>query len=237
MPAKKWSKEIVVRHILELHDRGERLTSGNIQDNHGGLFLAAYRYCGNWRKAIEAAGLRYQDISLLEVRIRQALTADEVIATIRKMHHLGSCLSSSHIQKTQSRLYGRVMTHFGSWKKAIEAANLDYQSFAKRRITRQRKRGWWTKNRVILQIKRLEQQGKRLDTTSVQRSLVSAALFTAAVKHFGGWDRAVEAAGISYRVHTRVWSTKAWMNRMQEDEYTTTLKRAQTHARKRRSST
>ena len=54
---KKWSESKVIEQIRQLHQKGEKLNSGHVQQNYLALFAAANRECGNWRKALEKAGL------------------------------------------------------------------------------------------------------------------------------------------------------------------------------------
>lgn len=353
----KWSREIVVRHILKRHRGGQKLGSDYMQKNHRPLYLATCKYCGSWRRAIEAAGLKYDDVRVLK-RACPVWSEEKIIATIRRMRRLKQPLNSNHIQTKERRLYGAANKYFGGWSEAVAAAGLDYSKFRKvtmrywskkaivaeilrrseaglsirggdvtnedrglyhaalrhfgekgwakarmlagftavdpvpwviwskktvveeilrlhangvvlncaalgktygyirsagekyfgswgkaitaagldyLKICKIKPKGWWTKPRLIQAIQSLEKQGLRLSSKAIQQS--HGDIFASAIFKFGSWSQAVEAAGIPYRLHTRVWSTKAWMRRMQEDEYTATLERAKTNARKRRSLT
>lgn len=351
-----WSKEIVVRHILKRHRGGRKLSSDYIQKNCSPLYNAACKYCGSWRKAIEAAGLKYDDVRILQ-RPCPVWSEKKIIASIRRRRRMRQPLNSNHIQTKESGLYGAANNYFGGWPQAIAAAGLDYSKFRKvtmrywskkaivaeilrrsgadlsirggdvtnedhglyqaavrhfgkkgwakarmlagfaavdpmpwviwskktvveeilrlhenevalntgalgktygyirsagakyfgswgkavtaagldyLKICKVKPEGWWTKPRIIQAIQSLEKQGIRLSSKTIQKS--HGDVFGSAIFMFDSWSQAVEAAGISYRLHTRVWSTKAWMRRMQKDDYDATLERAKTHARKRRSS-
>lgn len=355
MPQKKWSKEIVVRHILKRHRGGHKLNSGYVQIHCTSLYQAGCNQFGSWRKAIEASGLKYDDVCVLK-RGCPVWSEKKIIATIRRRHRQKLPLNSNYIQTKEKRLYGAANKYFGGWAQAVSASGLDYSKLRKQtqrswskaaivsevirrfgqglsirgadvcledrglyqaakrhfgregwakarvlagfdptdprpfkiwddktvleeilrlhesevslntgslqggsysyilaagrkvfgswskavraaglnysKIRKGRHQGWWTKPRIIMCIQNLEKRGVRLSHNSIHAS--HTALFSAAVFHFGSWSEAVEAAGISYRRHALIWSTKAWMRRMQEDEYHSTLERAQTHARKRR---
>jgi len=352
---RKWSKEIVVATILDLRRGEQRLNSGYIQLHCIPLYQAALVYFGSWRKAIEAAGLKYDDVRVLQ-RVRPVWSQKKIIAIIRRRHRLKQPLNSNHIQTKEQRLYGAALKYFGGWAQAVAAAGLNYSKLRKKapmrswskaaivaevirrveqglsirgydvhceddglynaakrhfgnggwararvlagfdpidprpwviwneqsvrdeilqlhesgvalnvgalqeskyryiygagravfgswskavraaglnysKIRKGRQQGWWTKPRIIMCIRNLDKRGVRLSHNAVRNS--RGALLSAAAFHFGSWSQAVEAAGISYRQHCRVWSTKAWLRRMREDEYHATLERAQTHARKR----
>lgn len=352
----KWSKEIVVSHILERHRGGEKLSSGYMQKNCSPLYQAGCIYCGSWRKAIKAAGIDYDSIKIKQ-RVRPVWSKEKIIADIQKMVREKKPLNSNHVQTKEWRLYRAASTYFGGWSQAITAAGLDYSKLRKKKpmrswsraaivaeviqranqgfsirggdvcvedqglylaakryfgsggwakartlagfdpidpspweiwnaktvceeilrlhesevalntgalqgspyeyllgagrkmfgswakaikaaglnysaIRKTRQVGWWTKPRILMCIRSLEKRGVRLSHNAIRDS--HGALLAIAVHYFGSWSQAVEAAGISYRLHCRVWSTKAWLRRMREDEYDTTLERAKTHARKRR---
>ncbi|MCC7500339.1 hypothetical protein IT396_00840 [Candidatus Nomurabacteria bacterium] len=353
---RKWSKEIVVRHILKRHRSGKKLNSGYMQTRCVPLYQAGCLHYGNWQKAIEAAGLKYENIKINKSRwYRPKWNKEKVVVVIRNRYKRSLPLNSNHIQTRLGRLYAAAIKYHGSWPQAVAAAGLDYAKFRKvtmrywskkaivaeilrrsdtklsirggdvanedpslyrasirhfgRRgwtkarmlagfppidpspliiwsketviqeilqlhengvplntgalgetygyirsagekhfgswgkaitaagldyltICKNKPRGWWTKSRLIQAIQNLDKQGLRLSSKSIKES--HGDIFGSALSKFGSWSQAVEAAGISYRLHTRVWSTKAWMRRMQEDEYNITLERAQTHAKKRR---
>lgn len=58
----KWTKSIIINEIKELHSAGESLEAGTIIENHHQLYAAAYRYFGNWYKAVEAASINPHSI-------------------------------------------------------------------------------------------------------------------------------------------------------------------------------
>ena len=64
MPGRVWTREKLVEKIRELADEGVDLSPTSIQQTHSALFSSARSrsHFGNWRDAIEAAGLDYDDI-------------------------------------------------------------------------------------------------------------------------------------------------------------------------------
>ena len=59
-----WTTEMIINKIKRLYKANEDLMASSVRDNHTALFIAARRdnELGSWEKAIEAAGLDYQDI-------------------------------------------------------------------------------------------------------------------------------------------------------------------------------
>lgn len=352
---RKWSKEIVVRRILERHRGGEKLSSGYIQVHCVPLYQSACKYFGSWRNAIEAAGFKYDDVRVLQ-RERPVWSQEKIIAIIKRKHRRKQSLNSNHIQTKEMRLYGAANKYFGGWPQAVIAAGLDYSKLRKNdpmrswskaaivsevsrrveqglsirggdvyledeglyqaakryfgkggwakarvlagfdpidprpwkiwdkpsvseeivllhesgvalntaslqdssyayilgagrkefgswakairaaglnysKIRKGRQQGWWTKPRIIMCIRNLEKRGMRLSHNAIQLS--HNQLHSAAVAYFGSWSQAVESSGISYRLHCRIWSTKAWLRRMNAVEYEAALRTSKVHAKKR----
>lgn len=344
MARTKWSKDLIIHKIQELHKSGSELNSTYVTKKHRMLMWAATRYFHTWQLAVEASGIDYQ--SVCKTKIPEPWSEDKVIAEIRDMDAAGKPLNSNHIQQNHQNLYGAAIRYFKSWNNAIEAACLDTASIRARPFFRKRTKsrvtseiqarqenglllnsgivckedptlyaaargafegvnpwrqaltaagvdpdslpdlktiwtqelveetittryveglplnirfvndsknglrgfvgaakryfgnwqsaiescgidyaevkltrsGYWTKEKIISKIQKLEKAGVPLDMKSM-RSGSSKTLVAAALHHFGNWGMAVEAAGIDYQKHCRVWSTRHWLKKMQKTEY------------------
>lgn len=95
----------------------------------------------------------------------------------------------NNIAKEYSSLYIKACKAFGSWKCAIEACGLDYESSRNNRK--------WTRERIKREILRLGGNGNSL-RPSVLRKDGLTTLVSAAEYHFGSWRRAVESCGLDY---------------------------------------
>ncbi len=130
-------------------------------------------------------------------------TQEKLIAQIKKLHREGVDLSPTSMQRTHSTLFSsaRSGSHFGSWCAAIEAADLDYNSF--RRV-----KGQWTREDILLRIREMNAQGH--DLLDPRFKIKNRSLYLAACAHryFGSWKRAVEAAGLDHEQmrEGRVWT-------------------------------
>jgi hypothetical protein len=136
-----WTKAKILRRIRELAAQGEDLSYGAITQNHSSLAAAAgnKRYFGSWGEAIEAAGIRYDEVR----RHREPWDRERIIATIRELHARGEDLITTNIRKLGYRTMeyaARRQGHFGSWRAAIEAAGLDFEEVTRLGKTRRRKR-------------------------------------------------------------------------------------------------
>jgi len=120
-------------------------------------------------------------------------TGARIIEMIRQLSAEGADLSPTGIRVSHSALFSsaRSRSHFGSWRAAIEAAGLDYGHI---------KRGEqvWTRDRIVQEVRRAVADGQDLlsgDFKRRNKKLYSAAC---ARRYFGGWQRAIEAAGFRY---------------------------------------
>jgi hypothetical protein len=94
-----------------------------------------------------------------------------------------------NIAKSYSSLYVKACKTFGSWRKALEACGIDYESSRNNRK--------WTRERIIGEINKLRNEGVCL-RPSVLRKNGMTTLVSAAEYHFGSWRRAVEHCGLDY---------------------------------------
>ncbi|MEQ9618420.1 MAG: hypothetical protein RIG61_04520 [Deltaproteobacteria bacterium] len=95
----------------------------------------------------------------------------------------------SNVAKEHTNLYIKACKVFGSWRNAVEACGIDYES------TRNNKK--WNREKIHKEIKRLKKKGYNL-RPSVLREEGMTTLISAAEYHFGSWRRAVESCGFEY---------------------------------------
>lgn len=95
----------------------------------------------------------------------------------------------ANIAKEHTLLYVKACKAFGTWRNALEACGIDYESSRKNRK--------WTRERIIKEINRLRAEGSSL-RPSVLRKNDNTTLVSAAEYHFGSWRRAIESCGINY---------------------------------------
>jgi hypothetical protein len=80
-------------------------------------------------------------------------------------------------------------SHFGSWREALEAAGLDYDS-----IRRYRE---WDDERILKMVREFHEKGLGLNAKSMEQEDIT--LITAARRRFDSWHQALTAAGLDYR--------------------------------------
>lgn len=178
-----WNKAEVLKGIKALKAKGEKLNSSHITRRHSGLGYAARQYFGSWEAAIKAAGINYESI-----RHRGYWTCDKLAARIRELHKAGKPLHYSAAETDYGGLVGAANAHFGSWRKAVEGAGLDYT-----KIKHQKE---WSRPAIVREIKRMKREGLDLSTTVPVRAKYRI-LHAAAIRYFGTWSAAMKAAGLA----------------------------------------
>ena len=86
-------------------------------------------------------------------------------------------LNSYYYATTYPDVYAAAEREFGSWKDAIEAAGLDYNSIKKYKS--------WTRQLVIEAIKEAHAKGEAINSKSAQNNMKP--LYMAAIKRFRSW--------------------------------------------------
>ena len=173
-----WTSDQVIEFIQSRRDRGMPLTT--VWKDEVSLYSIAKRIFGSWRKALQAAGIA-TDTRLIP-------THQEVIQAIQSRHNQGQPVTG--VWRTDPVLYKAARKHFGNWHQALAAAGLPAR-------TRQS----WTKRKVVDAILRRHQHGPPLSRAWRD----DKPLFRAATNHFGNWQSALRAAGLSFK-ELRRWS-------------------------------
>jgi hypothetical protein len=142
-----------------------------------------------------------------------------IVRTLKRMHGAGKSVCYSSLAKTHQSLASAAAYHFGSYRKAIEKAGIDYAAVM------QRPR--WSKKRVISLIKQAKRAGHDLHwgAVTLRNDEISRAAFASLQPRlFGRWDRALHAAGLDadnvarYRTWDRNTVLFELRSRHQDDE-------------------
>lgn len=198
----KWSKEIIVQKIQDLHNSGKKVSSWNTQFHRPLLYSAAIKYFGSWKAAIKASGLDYDKIRL-QAPFR-FWGKRKIVRAIRSRVRRGLPVNGLAVYSQDRGLYQAAKRHFGrgGWKKALRFAGIDPKSLDPRRI--------WTKEKVLKEIRQRARSGlplyiNHLNTTGHSSLTHEGRMF------FGSWSKAIQAAGLDYE---KVKAIKMrWWNR------------------------
>lgn len=144
---------------------------------------------------------------------------DEIVRALRKLHRGGADLSYNALARKQQSLVSAAAYHFGSYRKAVEKAGIDYAE-----VTR---RPRWNKAAIINLIKQAKRSGEDLHWSAVTArgdELAKAAFASLQPRLFGSWDRALHAAGLDadevnrYRKWTKETITSELRQRFRSHE-------------------
>ena len=166
---RRWNKETVVKAIQARHAAGLPMTG--VRNTDSRLCSAAYKYFGNWRNAVIAAGLKG--------KLRRSWDHATVIRSLQARYQCGKSMTS--VWKDDPPLVSAGQRYFGDWGRALQAAGIDPPQ-----------RRSWTKANVVAAIR--ERQQKGLSMTSVWDD--DRLLYRGAIGRYGTWNNALAAAGI-----------------------------------------
>ncbi len=177
MKRRRWNKETVVKAIHARHAADLPMTG--VRNTDSGLCGAAYKFFGNWRNAVIAAGLRG--------KLRRSWDRANVIRSLQARYQRGKSMTS--VWKDDPPLVSAGQRYFGDWGKALQAAGIDPPQHRS-----------WTKANVVAAIR--ERQRNGLSMTSVWED--DRLLYRGAIGRYGTWRNALAAAGI--HVERTKWS-------------------------------
>jgi hypothetical protein len=117
-------------------------------------------------------------------------TRETICAGILARHAAGGSLSYGDIEKEDAPLLRAAMRYFGSWKRAVEVAGLDYDAIRRYRA--------WSRELIVERIQQYHAAGEDLSWRNVA-TVLDPALAAAAVRpsRFATWAAALQAAGLS----------------------------------------
>ena len=173
--------ETVLRKLRYLCNNGYTLKSGHNQKRDPRLFAATRRHFGTWRKALIAAGINVQRLS----KGSRGRDRSNVMLKINERHESGSSMSRRDVMLDDNDLCMVAICLFGSWGRAMSAAGL----------APPKPGSIWTRKRIFDAIQLMHQEGCSLQSREVRKTQRS--LHTAAIRQFGSWRSALDAAGLS----------------------------------------
>src|ERR1700744_1079573 len=123
-----------------------------------------------------------------------------VTEEIRSWQELGKPLYSHYMRQNYQELLAAGIRYFGTWRAAVEASGIPYDSVRKDRD--------WSKERIVEPIQRLQQDGVDLSFRSMMLSKYAPMVYAAIrPNHFGSWKNALTAAGLAAE---EIYRYKSW---------------------------
>lgn len=151
----KWSKEKIIEQIQNLHAQGISLNYSLLKKSkHSPVLMAAHKYFGGWKKAVEAAGFK---------SLRKSWNKQEIIKQTRSWHDGNQKLNYHTIRKLDSNFVSAVSRYFSSWDDMLMEAE----------IPSQRCYVEWNKDKVLRIICQQHKMGYNMYLSSAKKEILS----------------------------------------------------------------
>jgi hypothetical protein len=116
-------------------------------------------------------------------------TRKAIVAEIKRLHAEGAELNYATAEDHHLNLVRAAAWHFGTWRRAVESAGIEYESISKYQR--------WNRERIIARIRELHSEGADLNwravSTEIDPPLAAAALRS---NGFQSWRDAIRASGL-----------------------------------------
>jgi hypothetical protein len=175
-----WSADEVVAQIKERKLRGLSLASARVPRM---LRDAATYHLGGWREAIEKAGLDYDEVRLK----RDAYSRHEVLRQLRELAKSQPDLALTALHR--HRIKSGIVRWYASVDEALRAARIGNWP------RRDRRRQMLTAEETLSRIRARNARKMPMHRTAVERD--DPHLERAGERNFGGWMKALRAAGLT----------------------------------------
>ena len=191
-------REIRRRHRHNLPCDAGGVRSGNQSDTL--LYMAALKFWGSWRAALEEAETNY---GVILSRVDKSYpTPDKVLQGIRHRYQAGLSLRAPDLRRSGSRgnakLIKRAVDEFGSWRHAVDEAALEGV-----------KKGgasggkYSSPDQVVQEIQRRFKKGMSIRSSYlIKEPTKDISLLHYGKKFFGTWSHALDAAGVTLSLRT-----------------------------------
>jgi hypothetical protein len=185
----RWTRKLIISLIKSAKRNGDDLNWSTVTIRRDDLGRAAFaslqpRLFGQWDRALQAAGLDPDDISLYR-RWNKSTIAYE----LKQLAQDSQPVSSGAIQNSDPGLHAAAIRHFQNFDTALRAANLNPEKI------RQRKN--WTKPTLLKSLKSIAKTGQKMSDHQIRQH--SPSLYGASLRLFGSFIAARAAAGIKFK--------------------------------------
>jgi hypothetical protein len=122
-------REAVLDGVRKRHKQGLTMNPSRLQqgpDRAPGLHEAGRRFFGSWKAAVEAAGIDYHKLVRPQIRYP---TPEAVVKAIRRRRREKLPLRAVDLCKGETpdrTLYNSGLRMYGTWRRALAAANIKY---------------------------------------------------------------------------------------------------------------
>jgi hypothetical protein len=185
-----WTKEMVGKAILQRLDSGQHMSLPEVRGSDPRLLSAANAAFGHWYGALKAVGI---DESKFRVITPMGYwSSDRVLKEIREIYNSGVRPTYLNAKSNYPLLFNAAVREYGSWYPAIEAAGIESRKFRRFRPV-----GYWSKDKVKDEIRRLRLVNEDMSLVSIRET--NGAMYNGARHAFGSWKKALEETGYDYK--------------------------------------
>ncbi len=149
---KRWDEDSVIREILAEHKSENDLSYSGTLRRSPALLKAGERTFGNWKTAIIASGLNYDDI-----RKKRRWNRQQIIDRIIELYDAGEDLSWRSVSQKVDPALAAAVTHagrFSSWEDALKSAGLKPHKISKYQH--------WTDKKIEAELQKIIKKGYSL---------------------------------------------------------------------------
>ena len=199
-PQLKWTPEIVLAEMIDLHEAGYSLAMSKAPSR---LVGAGIRYFGSWEDAIEAIGLDYDDIRLRP----RPMTRERLLQKLPELARMYPSMTVFELQERYATLSIHARKHFGTVEAASLAAGVSGWPIRKLQPV-------FSREETLAHMQQRYQQGEPMYQSAVSKS--HPHLVLSARRYFWSWDDALDAAGVpSDSPHTS-WTKESILAALRE---------------------
>jgi hypothetical protein len=183
-----WTEEYVLDRLMERYKRKLSMHHHAIHNHDANLCGHAKKRFGTYDHALERLGLNPELIRRVCVPFH---TTESICAAITERRKQGKRLNLHSVKvgaSRDSKLYKGALRLFGSWRKAIEATGMDYDTIRQLPI-------YSEPVDVIEEVQHRQKEGRTLKYSGIERGPeADKTLLRAACRHFGSWGEALAQA-------------------------------------------
>lgn len=195
--ARKWTKRIVISELKHQQSLGREMNLAAMLNREASLADAARRLFKSYDNALKAAGMDPAVIRKAPKSSGKYRTKDQVVDGIirRKLREEPvNHYAMTHGEHRNLSLWNKGRRLFGSWRAAVEAAEINYDAQIPLRSK------YTSPVDVIQAIAKRRQDGLPLTATEVRRGEAKDPnLYTRACRYFENWIAALSAAGVDHK--------------------------------------
>ncbi|MAG08317.1 hypothetical protein CMO89_02500 [Candidatus Woesearchaeota archaeon] len=194
------TKEELILEIKRLSKEDKRYLNYSFLRNikRNDLLFEAVKHFGGWRKTVEAAGFR---------PIQKGWDKKEIINELIEIkNNLGFVPTRQKLRDLKRNDLEKAATrHFGSWNKALNAADL-----------KPNKKTDWTKEETIYELKKFSKEIGHTPSIRELKENNKYNLLNSGLKFFSTYNNFLKAAGLEFILEMNKWSQSKIIDELKE---------------------